>query len=103
MWRSRSIPITSFVVGRPPYKSNFYCHPGRAEGTPMLLGIILERQLADLGVQRLHVDRRWRRSIAAAWTKNIGSPFLKLALPLRDLVRMDVEMFSPAEPAASRP
>src|SRR5580704_18984901 len=29
--------ITSFVVGRPPYKSNFYCHPRRAGGTPMLL------------------------------------------------------------------
>src|SRR5712675_1239803 len=23
--------------GRPPHKSNFYCHPGRAGGTPMLL------------------------------------------------------------------
>src|SRR6202043_3731195 len=30
--------ISSFIVGRPPYKSNFYCHPGRAGGTPMLLG-----------------------------------------------------------------
>ena len=50
--------------------------------------------IADLGVQRLHVDRRWCRSIAAAWTENAGSSFLKLALPLRDLVRMDVEMFS---------
>src|ERR1700680_4575803 len=29
--------ITSFIVGRPPHKSNFYCHPGRAGGTPMLL------------------------------------------------------------------
>src|SRR5260370_17617013 len=27
-----------FPGGRPPYKSNFYCHPGRAGGTPMLLG-----------------------------------------------------------------
>src|SRR5712671_3663013 len=24
--------------GRPPHKSNFYCHPGKAGGTPMLLG-----------------------------------------------------------------
>src|SRR6266404_6922125 len=24
--------------GRPPHKSNFYCHPGRAGGTPILLG-----------------------------------------------------------------
>src|SRR5882762_8033217 len=28
-----------FPGGRPPYKSNFYCHPGRAGGTPMLLGL----------------------------------------------------------------
>src|SRR6266853_516589 len=26
-----------FPGGQPPYKSNFYCHPGRAGGTPMLL------------------------------------------------------------------
>ena len=25
-----------FPGGRPPYKSNFYCHPGRAGGTPVL-------------------------------------------------------------------
>src|SRR6267378_3170259 len=31
--------IASFLDGRPPYKSNFYCHPGRAGGTPMLLGL----------------------------------------------------------------
>jgi hypothetical protein len=29
--------IASFLDARPPYKSNFYCHPGRAGGTPMLL------------------------------------------------------------------
>ena len=28
---------TSFPAGRPPHKSNFYCHPGRAGGTLMLL------------------------------------------------------------------
>src|SRR5713101_545238 len=28
-----------FPGGRPPYKSNFYCHPGRAGGTPMLLAL----------------------------------------------------------------
>src|SRR5258705_2125265 len=36
--------------GRPPHKSNFYCHPGRAGGTPMLLASItysvVELQLA---------------------------------------------------------
>src|SRR5882762_959571 len=33
-----------FPGGRPPYKSNFYCHPGRAGGTPMLLGALLMAQ-----------------------------------------------------------
>src|SRR6516162_1139556 len=30
--------VAVFRPGRPSYKSNFYCHPGRAGGTPMLLG-----------------------------------------------------------------
>src|SRR6266852_4643815 len=30
-----------FPGGRPPYKSNFYCHPGGAGGTPMLLAVSL--------------------------------------------------------------
>src|SRR3954471_6348794 len=38
------------------------------------LGIVLQRQLADLGVQRLHIDRRRLRSIAAGGTENISSP-----------------------------
>ena len=31
-----------FPGERPPYKSNFYCHPGRAGGTPMLLVLTLK-------------------------------------------------------------
>src|SRR5712671_3475367 len=34
-----------FPGGRPPYKSNFYCHPGRAGGTPMLLGEVVNEPL----------------------------------------------------------
>jgi hypothetical protein len=42
--------ITSFVVGRPPYKSNFYCHPGRAGGTPILLVQNAPAHAADYAV-----------------------------------------------------
>jgi len=56
--------------------------------------IVLQRQRSDLGMQRLHVDGWLRRAIATARTKHIGSPFLKLRLPRRDLVRMHVEILS---------
>ena len=46
--------------------------------------IVLQRQLADLGMQRLHVDR-WCR-LAAARTEHIGSPALKLRLPRGNLI-----------------
>src|SRR5580700_9714792 len=39
--------VTSFVVGRPPYKSNFYCHPGRAGGTPMLLAYPMRGEVTN--------------------------------------------------------
>ena len=42
-----------FPGGRPPYKSNFYCHPGRAGGTPMLLAFIRPR----VGVQEPGITR----------------------------------------------
>src|ERR1700730_11089838 len=29
--------ITNFIAGRPPHKSNFYCHPGRAGGNSQLI------------------------------------------------------------------
>ena len=44
-------------------------------------------------MQRLHVDGRLSRSVAAAWTENIGSPTLKLSLPRRDLIGVNVELF----------
>jgi hypothetical protein len=37
-----------------------------------------QRQFADLSVQRLHVDGRRRRFVAAAGTENISSPALEL-------------------------
>ena len=43
-------------------------------------------------MQRLHVDDRLRRSIAAA--ENIGSSALKLRLPRCDLIGVDVELLS---------
>jgi len=43
-------------------------------------------------MQRLHVNRRLRCSVAAAGTKNIGSPALKLRFPRCDLVGVDVEL-----------
>lgn len=42
-------------------------------------------------MQRLHVDRGWGCSIAAR-TEHVGGGFLKLRLPLRDLVRVHVKM-----------
>jgi hypothetical protein len=45
-------------------------------------------------VQRFHVHGGLARSVASDSTEYIGSRFLKLALPLRDLVRMHVKMLS---------
>ena len=54
--------------------------------------IVLQRQLSDLGMERLHVDGRLRSSAAAAGTEYIGCPFLKLRLPRCDLIGVDVEL-----------
>ena len=43
-------------------------------------------------MQRLHVDRRLRRGVAAPGTEHIRSSALKLRLPPRDLVGMHVEL-----------
>ena len=61
-------------------------------GVAVSSGIILERQLADLGVQRLYVDRRLRSTVAAARTEHIGSPALELHLPRCDLIGVHVEL-----------
>jgi hypothetical protein len=42
--------------------------------------------------ERLHVDGRLRRSVAATGTENIGSPALKLRFPRGDLIGVDVEL-----------
>src|SRR4030081_1422217 len=53
--------------------------------------IVLQRQLSDLGMQRLHVDG-WLRGSLAAGTEHIGCPFLELRLPRCDLIGVDVEL-----------
>jgi hypothetical protein len=54
--------------------------------------IVLHRQLSDLGMERLHIDRRRIRSGARHSAEHPGSPFLKLRLPLRHLVGVNVEV-----------
>src|SRR5665647_1222204 len=79
------------------------CSPAYGAGTwrRRFLGIVLQRQLSDLGVQRLHVDgRKLRRSVAATGTKNIGSPALKLRLPRCDLIGVDVELLRKLSPVS---
>lgn len=56
------------------------------------LGIVLQRQFADLGVQRLHIDGCLFRSGAAAGTERTGGLAFKLSLPRRDLIGVDVEL-----------
>jgi hypothetical protein len=48
--------------------------------------VLLQRQRANLCVQRLHVDSGLRYSVAAAGTENIGSSTLELGFPRRDLI-----------------
>jgi len=50
------------------------------------------RQLANLGVQRLHVDRRLRRFAMAVRPEDPRCAFQQLAAPDRDLVRLNVEL-----------
>lgn len=52
----------------------------------------LQRQIADLGMQQPHVDRRLRR-LAAAGTEYIGGPALKLRLARCNLIGVKVELF----------
>src|SRR5882672_2610585 len=55
------------------------------------LGIVLQRQLPDLGVQRLHIDhRRGRRR--APRSKNSGSATLQLGLPRRNLIGVNIKV-----------
>ena len=54
--------------------------------------IVLQRQLSDLCMQRLHVDGWLRGSLAATGTEHSGCPFLELRLPRCDLIGVDVEL-----------
>jgi hypothetical protein len=54
--------------------------------------IVFERQLADLYVQRLQIDRQLRRSAAAAEAKSIRSSSLELRFPRGDLIGLAVEL-----------
>jgi len=54
--------------------------------------IVHQRQLADLGVQRLHVDRGLGRLAMAFRSENPCRPFQQLAAPRRDLVRVNVKL-----------
>jgi transposase len=56
------------------------------------LGIVLQRQLSDLGMERLHVDGRLRGSAAATRTEHIGGSFLELRLPRCDLIGVHIEL-----------
>src|SRR5437870_5640894 len=59
----------------------------------LLQKLLLQRQLSDLGMQRLHIDGWLRGCLAAAGTEHIGCPFLELHLPRCDLIGVDVELF----------
>jgi hypothetical protein len=52
--------------------------------------IVRQRQLADLGVQHLHVDHRFGR--AGLRAEHVRRTFQELRSPLRDQVRMNVEL-----------
>jgi hypothetical protein len=53
--------------------------------------IILQRQLADLCVQRLQIHRRLSDGRARR-AEHIGRSLLQLPLPFRDLVRMNLKL-----------
>ena len=53
--------------------------------------IVDQRQLANLGVQRFHIDRFFNDA-ASFGSENPGSPFEKLAPPLRVLIGMNVKL-----------
>ena len=60
--------------------------------TRPLREIVLQRQRTSLlGMQRLHVDRQHRRRDQQDGTVGFGRPALKLGLPCRDLVGVNVE------------
>ena len=85
---------TRVVKSAPACQGIRVCSPalGAQSWCRRFLGIVLQRQLADLGVQRLHVDGRWSRTVAAAGTEHIGSSAFELRFPRCDLIGMDVKL-----------
>lgn len=55
--------------------------------------IVLQRQLADLGVQRLQVEHRLGGGRLAP--KHVGGTGLQLLLPVSDLVGVKIELLRP--------
>jgi hypothetical protein len=51
--------------------------------------IVYQRQLANLGVKRLHINRRLGR-FGAVGSENTSGTFQQLRPPRRDLVRVDI-------------
>jgi hypothetical protein len=53
--------------------------------------IVLQRQLSDLRMKGLQINRRWH-GLDSAMSENTGRAFEKLTLPLRDLIGVDIEL-----------
>ncbi len=54
--------------------------------------IVHQRYFANLGVERLHVNRRLSLLAPRPTAKYTCSPFQKLTKPLRDLIRVNVKL-----------
>ena len=76
--------------GRGPCRSSL-CAQHAGLGERAFQKIILQRQFADLGVERFQIDGGLSR-VALLLAEHAGRAFEKLALPRRDLVRMNIEL-----------
>src|SRR6516164_11802101 len=85
------------AIGRSCARSIIACAQQTGFAERSFQKIVLQRQLSNLGMERLHVDRWRRRSLATAATENIGCPVLELRFPRCDLIGMDVEL--PSQPS----
>ena len=54
--------------------------------------VVLQRQLSDLGGQRINIDL-WRGRNLTFRSENLNSAGVKLLFPCRYLLGMDLEMF----------
>src|SRR5258705_9664761 len=90
---SARVPATALVEPRAAgdrYRSSF-CARIVAATERARQKIDLQCLLADLGVQRLQI-RRWS-AIVGGSGENLGGALQQLVLPLRDLIRMNIETF----------